>query len=269
MLRWIVLLLWPSAVFAAGICEDPPYCKKECAAGQTRACIELGLAMQYRGVPGNPRALYEQACAQGDEHACYHADLELDRDADATVATTRKACEAGDAASCARVADLIDHGIDRTDSTAYYRRACEDGDARACALAATRLSGTPDGRTLATRSCDLGSTLGCELCASIRDDANDGRQLRCAERACAAGGAHGCWLQAELVPDKSDATVAELLQKSCKRGEAQACCALAVHYQNGAGVPKSAARAGELRRAAAKLGLQCDKPARPPRKLKR
>jgi TPR repeat protein len=263
------LLWWPMMTSAQERCVDDSRCRAQCDKGDNTACVDLGLAMQYTRVDGDPRPLYQKACGRGNEDACYHVEATRDRvqrgDAVEIAAGARKACATGEAKQCTLVGDLIKHGLDTTDTAQFCEKACDRGDAEGCTCAAiATFWNMANSARLAAKACDLGSVGGCIACATLIDpppDSSFARRMSCADRACKKGSPAACAKKAELLGESVGPVeqVVSLLQTSCDGGIARSCCFLAGRYQDGVGVRKSAARAAEATRRAAKLGSPCGK----------
>lgn len=137
---------------------------------------------------------------------------------------------------------------------AACRSACDAGDAAACARAdvlAPLADESPEGRAL--RLCDAGTAASCYEAGVANTD--PARAFGLFDKACSAGNGDGCAAAGEMQRDgkgrvADPAAAAKLFEKGCTIGSGKACEALALQVEGGQGVPQDAARALGLHRDA-------------------
>jgi TPR repeat protein len=119
-----------------------------------RSAVALGLlglvvsCHQIAGAPWATIAYHQRSCERGSPRACRAAALGLEArgepaDLSAALPLHVQACDGGDRASCAAVADILEQGrgvpVDLLRARAYHSRICDQGDARTCRGLAHRL----------------------------------------------------------------------------------------------------------------------------------
>jgi hypothetical protein len=253
---------------SVGICDDPARCRAGCDGQNSSECVALGLAMQYRGVLGDPRPLYRKACTMGDEDGCLH--LRVTRtsvtrgDLARGASDARKACDTGEALRCTEAADLAEHLVGGLPSD-LYRRACQANEPHACVEWGWR-SAPAEALAPFQKACDLGSAWGCWSCAlhltpheSVENQF--ARRLGCAQRACKGAPGYGCMSEAELRNDQNqrDPQIVPLLERSCSADGGQACCVLSFLSDKGWRIAKNPQRARELEAKSIRNGWNCQR----------
>jgi len=186
-----------------------------------------------------------------------------------------RACDGGEAASCADLASMVDAGVldGRHEIKARKLRelACERGHTQSCEqLARVLIDGAhgveadPAGAAvLFGRTCEAGSPRGCRGLAGLHArgwgvvlDLERARALR--QMACEGGDGEGCHAYAQMLTrglggDTDEGLAIEQLRRACRQGSAAGCVTLARRVEQGRGVPATPALAFDLYRKGATL----------------
>lgn len=113
--------------------------ERACSLGEALGCANLGHLLENgEGVARDvtrARALYADACRSGELYACLHREM---ADSHAGADTWQRACDRGDARSCAFVGIVYEDGPDgyhrdKDRSMKAMQRACKLGERRGCA----------------------------------------------------------------------------------------------------------------------------------------
>lgn len=197
-------------------------CGKGCADGKYLACGTQGLLLWYSDA--------------------VKADFKKGKD------LIESACEGGDAAACADLADAMatgGHGVKKDAEAAagsYLRAArrfekqCNETLAvRPCALWATLVARgkVPNKDPVRTRAmlekgCTDGATLGCAAFGQVLEDAKDAaKALEAYGRGCEGGKAEACFGAARLTEPTDAAKARPLYEKACASWSGPACARLA------------------------------------------
>jgi len=190
-------------------------------------------------------------------------------------ADCRTQCDAGDAASCARLASLLARGVgvtaDPAAAASYYGKACAMEHGVGCTrlgILAAQGKGTPRDEAKAAelfeRACRLGEADGCFNLGVLTYDGagvarDPARAFALFVQACDAGKAVAC-VNVGAAYDDGDgvapdpARAAALFKRACEGDEARGCYNLAYLYARGRGVPADAAQAARHYDRACALG---------------
>lgn len=190
-------------------------------------------------------------------------------------ADCRTQCDAGDAASCARLASLLARGIgvtaDPAAAASYYGKACAMEHGVGCTrlgILTAQGKGTPRDETKAAelfeRACRLGEADGCFNLGVLTYDGagvprDPTRAFALFVQACDAGKAVAC-VNVGAAYDDGDGVApdptraAALFKRACEGDEARGCYDLAYLYARGRGVPADAAQAARYYDRACALG---------------
>ena len=149
-------------------------------------------------------------------------------------APVEKACDAGDAAACLELGDMLVKGrggpMDKKGADAVLSRACDAGDAAACALGGDVAYARDDegSRRMLLAACRRGHGSSCVDAAwmlwhgegGAADEAEADALL---ERACKKGVADGCFFLALRREARGERGAAGLFGKACALGDGIAC----------------------------------------------
>ena len=188
-------------------------------------------------------------------------------------------CDAGNAASCARVAFYHLEGEhfakDEKKAAEMFRQTCEQGFVKGCAsLGSLYVRGVgverdlKQGVALVTRACEAGEARYCSFLGQVYHVGNEvpRDQRKAAEFSklgCYGGHAAGCFVVGNLHRKgagglkKDPKKARNLFKRGCVGGDVMACYALAVVMQEGIGGPKDNAGALKL------FGKLCDQAKMP------
>lgn len=218
-----------------------------------RACPEGSVSVD--GKCARPEAGKRHVCEYGDKKGC------------------ERECQAGDAASCARLGLMHERGegASRDDgaAAAAYEKACGAGDVPACSRLGTALILSGDakrGLELSHKACQSGWANACRnvFLYYQKHPGSDVDLLPLTERGCAGGDADSCssvgFLHAQGIglPKDAERSV-HFFKKGCTGGSLGGCLLLGDAYASGEGATKDASRALELYMlvCAAKKGAGC------------
>jgi TPR repeat protein len=197
-------------------------------------------------------------------------------DPKAALAHHQSVCDEGDAASCGKVAHMLERGDGVTKdwprAAELYGRACERGMAAGCEDQARMLrwgrgvaKDAPRAAALYGKACDGGERDACETLARMVFNgegaaaSDEARAASLMDRACDQGEASACtflgWMHEHgRGLEKRPATAVPYYEKACETGDAAGCRHLAALLSRGEGVSRDETRAASLHERACNGG---------------
>jgi TPR repeat protein len=228
--------------------------------------------------PTDAAALYERACRQGRQSACYRLGWlawsggGAARDQLRAEQLYDRACRAGGGAACGELGRLWSSRADRrAEALSLLERACDLDDPEGCLLLASAfatgtLAPRDDARATPVyeKACALGSAVGCYNTGLMYNDgrgvpADPVRAFRAYAEGCAMGSTTACSDEGYMhqhgrAVAQDGALAAALYERACAGTPCQArnllgCLNLGRTYRDGIGVVSDPARAAEIFRS--------------------
>jgi TPR repeat protein len=267
-------------VSAAGATRVTDACSSEFAFGRTCKPYELTVNRGPGQVtlwvtPESEAALFEEACNQGAQSACYrlawltwHGNG-VPRDEGRAMQMYDEACRAGSGAACTEAGQLSSSSADRhAEALALLERACGLDDPQGCLLLASAFAmGTiaPRDDARATpiyeKACALGSALGCYNTGLMYNlgrgvPVDHVRAFRAYAEGCAMGSTTACTDEGVMRQHgrgvaRDEGLAVALYQRgcagtACQAGNLLGCLNLGKVYRDGLGVAADPARAAQI-----------------------
>ncbi len=212
-----------------------------CEAGNTRACVALGMMLQD-GVgaerhPARAYALFAQACEAKNVAGCYYLavatylGLGCQADAAAAMKLWEQACRDGRAAACYDLAMVAEkQGGEGSGAAvlALLERACELEPGMACDALGMRYqmglgvaADAPRARAYYAQACQAGYAFGCTHSAWMAGTLEETRALL--SGACESAETFACLLLAGLLDGSAVSEAPLLRRRACEDGWIHAC----------------------------------------------
>jgi TPR repeat protein len=191
--------------------------QRACLLGQGDACFRVGLGFtQGQGGYDKNRNLafqaYDRGCSLGNTSACNNLGVALQygdgtgRDVRRAVAAWQRTCDLGEASGCANLGYMLEHAFgaprDTRRAHALYMQACSSGDAYGCLHVDMMAARSPEdpARALAMwqRGCDADDARACGFLGLLYIDGPDGlardeaKSVEVMSRACELGNRRAC-----------------------------------------------------------------------------